>query len=181
MSLFFERTWPHPHQLESRPAGTWPVARNSQGQWREAEVAFTRLVKVTKPPWAPSMPGRRGAEQPGWEVLSDGLREHARAETAVRCAGPHPPDGPGPRDFRRAGTLEPGQLSARPAASDSRRTRLRPEALAIMEGLDHPQLPDLLRATTRVLFCPAPPVARPRAAALEARLDSTRQCAVPFP
>ena len=140
----------------------------NQGQWRQAEAAFTRLVAVYE---AAVGPKHAWVGEPlnnlGW-VLSDGLHEHARAEIVLRRAVDIFPMDQGPgysgalarwslanclRDQQRAIDAEPYYA----------------QALTILEGLGHPQVPDLLRDYARAMREAGRDA---QAAALEARLAS---------
>jgi non-specific serine/threonine protein kinase/serine/threonine-protein kinase len=139
-----------------------------QEQWREAEATFVRLVEVYEAAVGPDHAWVGEAlNNLGW-VLSDGLREHARAEIVLRRAVDiFPMD------------QEPGISAAlaRWSLANCLRDQQRAvdadayyaQALAIMEtlGESHPQLPDLLRDYARALRESGRDA---QAAALEARL-----------
>jgi tetratricopeptide (TPR) repeat protein len=141
-----------------------------QGQWREAEAAFTRLVEVYEAAVGPNHAWVGEAlNNLGW-VVSDGLREHARAEIILRRAVEiFPMD----RDPGLSAALARWTL-ANCLRDQQRAIDAEPyyaQALAIMEllGESHPQLPDLLRDYARALRDAGRDV---QAAALEARLAS---------
>lgn len=121
-----------------------------QGQWREAEAAFVRLVEVYEAAVGPNHAWVGEAlNNLGW-VLSDGLREHARAEIVLRRAVEIFPMDKSPGV---SGAL------ARWSLGNCLRDQRRPvdaepyyaQALSIMETLGdpHPQLKDLLRDYAR--------------------------------